>query len=112
MYKNLIFQNNNNFNNIDNLDLSKPSKEQTEKTIKETTEALEKLSKTRIKSYKNIKNSNFISQSTILTNTKILKYTSNNNNQKIIQITNIPEDPFDNYKFKHQKTSKSRKKKR
>ena len=106
MYKNLIFQNNNNFNNIDNLDLSKPSKEQTEKTIKETTEALEKLSKTRIKSYKNIKNPNFISQSTILNNTKILKYTSNNNNQKIIQITNVPEDPFDNFKFKHQKVAR------
>jgi len=104
-YKSLIIQDKHFFNNnIDDLDLSKPSPEETERTIRETTEALEKLCKSRIKSYQNIKSASFIKSSSVLNNSKILKYTPNNQNQsKIIQITNVPQDPFDNYKFKHQK---------
>ena len=104
-YKSLIIQDKNFFNNdVDDLDLSKPSPEETEKTIRETTEALEKLCKSRIKSYQNVKSASFIKSSSVLNDSKILKYTPNNQNQsKIIQITNVPQDPFDNYKFKHQK---------
>ena len=107
-YKSLIIQDKSFLTPVSNteLDLSKPSKEETERTIKETTEALEKLCNSRIKSYNNIKSSSFIKSSTVLNSTKILKYTPNNQNtSKIIQITNIPEDPFDNYKFKHLKVA-------